>query len=467
MFLEKISISGLRGIAETQEILFAQPNKQLGSGLTILVGANNSGKSTIVEAIDFVRQRKTAPVFGENRRNAAVHGRIRIEYTLSDGGSAILGTNPAGGGQPRWTESLFTLQSEDIFVVPSRRGYIESGFQNTEADRARYLDSMTAGEVRGASRHSFGWRLTKMNNNRNEIDKILGRILGHVPEWTIEPAREGSTQQFNVRFYTGHGSHPAEGVGEGLLSLLFLADALYDSEPGHIIVIDEPELSLHPEPQRQLAKILAEYARDRQIIYATHSPYFADWSYIFNGAGICRVYRENGRTRLANLTRETVEEVSRIVGNFANPHVLGLDAREIFFLTDNVLLVEGQEDVVGYEIIASSLGLEFRGRFYGWGVGGAGNMSRLASVLSDLRFSKVVIVLDADQQTLARGLQQKYPNMAVLVSPKTDVRSKPARRAVKAKEGFLNEHWRLPPETEELARSFVHQVNEILLAGQP
>jgi predicted ATPase len=463
MFLERISISGLRGIAETQEVLFAQPNEQVGSGLTILVGANNSGKSTIVEAIDFVRQRKTSPAFGENRRNAAVHGKIRIEYTLADGGSAVLGTNPAGGGQPGWSESQFHLKGEHVFVVSSRRGYIESNFQNTEADRTRYLDSMTAGEVRGMGRQSFGWRLTKMNNNREAIDQILGRILGYAPQWTIEPAREGHGQ-YTARFYTGHGAHSAEGVGEGLLSLLFLADALYDSEPGHIIVIDEPELSLHPEPQRRLAEILAEYARDRQIIYATHSPYFADWAYIFNGARVCRVYRENGRTRLANLTSQTVQEVRRVTGNFANPHVLGLDAREIFFLTDNILLVEGQEDVIGYQIIADSLGMKFNGRFYGWGVGGAGNMSRVASILSDLRFSKVIIVLDADKKALATELRKKHPHMAILVSPEDDVRTKPARPAVKAKEGFLDESWRLPENKQDIARSFIQKVNDLLAA---
>jgi hypothetical protein len=464
MGLASISISGLRGIAEAQQVLFAQPNQEVGSGLTILVGANNSGKSTVIEAIDFMRQRKTAPIFGEGRRNAVARGRIRIEYKSTDGGIATLGTNPTGGGDPTWTESEFSLSGKDLFVVGSRRGYIDSGFQNTESNRENYFSSISPGDVRGAIRHQFGWRLTKMHNNRAQIDTLLGRILGDVPEWTIEPVRESMSQQFQTRFYTEYGSHPAEGVGEGLLSLLFLADALYDSQPGQIIVIDEPELSLHPEPQRRLADILAEYARDRQIVYATHSPYFANWSHVFAGAQVCRVYRESGRTRLANLRRETVKEVSGLLGNHGNPHVLGLDAREVFFLTDKIMLVEGQEDVVGYEIIASSLGLQFDGRFYGWGVGGAGNMSRLASVMSDLAFKQVVILLDSDQQPQADQLREKFPQFSVLVSPKPDVRSKPARSAVAAKEGILDKHWKLPADTEDIAREFVMKVNELLVA---
>ncbi|HST59841.1 MAG TPA: AAA family ATPase [Longimicrobium sp.] len=464
MSLSSIKISGLRGVAETQEVRFAQPSGEAGSGLTILVGANNSGKSTLIEAIDFLRERKAAPTFGEGRRNAIVRGRIQIEYIVSAGGTAVLGTNPLGGGNPRWSEVDFSLSGGEIFVVSSRRGYIDSGFQNTEAERHNYQSSAIPGDVRGQNRQMFGWRLVRMHNNRSEIDAILGRILGEVPEWTVEPT-SGSGQQYQLRFYTGYGSHPAEGVGEGLVSLLFLADALYDSRPGDIIVIDEPELSLHPEPQRRLAEILAEYAADRQIVYATHSPYFADWQYVFGGAQVVRVYREEGRTRFANLRPETVQRLKSLLGNHANPHVLGIDAREVFFLNDPVLLVEGQEDVVGYQIIASSVSVQLAGRFYVWGVGGAGNMGRLGLVLRDLAFKRVAMLLDADQAHLADPLRKEFPEFSILVSPVDDVRTKRARPGTGPKQGFLDEHWSLPAEQREIALAFMKQVNASIQAG--
>ncbi|MFB2836695.1 AAA family ATPase [Floridanema evergladense] len=49
--LKILEIKGLRGFATTQSIRFAHPRQKLGSGLTILVGANNAGKSTLIEAI--------------------------------------------------------------------------------------------------------------------------------------------------------------------------------------------------------------------------------------------------------------------------------------------------------------------------------------------------------------------------------------------------------------------------------
>ena len=51
MSVVSMSIKGLRGFAEEQILQFAQPNGETGSGLTILVGPNNGGKSTIIESI--------------------------------------------------------------------------------------------------------------------------------------------------------------------------------------------------------------------------------------------------------------------------------------------------------------------------------------------------------------------------------------------------------------------------------
>ena len=50
--IDTISIAGLRGFGEEQTLSFAKPDHQTaGSGLTFIVGANNTGKTTIIEAI--------------------------------------------------------------------------------------------------------------------------------------------------------------------------------------------------------------------------------------------------------------------------------------------------------------------------------------------------------------------------------------------------------------------------------
>jgi AAA15 family ATPase/GTPase len=49
-FATHIDISGLRGFATNQRLELAIPNGKVGSGLTIVVGQNNAGKSTVTEA---------------------------------------------------------------------------------------------------------------------------------------------------------------------------------------------------------------------------------------------------------------------------------------------------------------------------------------------------------------------------------------------------------------------------------
>ena len=54
VYLKELSIENFRGFIDPQKIVFAAPNGRNGSGLTIFVGPNNVGKSTVVEALRIV-----------------------------------------------------------------------------------------------------------------------------------------------------------------------------------------------------------------------------------------------------------------------------------------------------------------------------------------------------------------------------------------------------------------------------
>ena len=52
MIIKNLTIKGFRGFTDSRKIEFAVPDGETaGSGLTILVGPNNSGKSSIIEAL--------------------------------------------------------------------------------------------------------------------------------------------------------------------------------------------------------------------------------------------------------------------------------------------------------------------------------------------------------------------------------------------------------------------------------
>src|SRR4051794_2433011 len=79
MLLKTLQLRNYKGFGSQQQIEFAKPGS-VGSGLTIIVGPNNSGKSTILKAIRHLASSEEVFLAGaDDRRNAP----IRLELTGS------------------------------------------------------------------------------------------------------------------------------------------------------------------------------------------------------------------------------------------------------------------------------------------------------------------------------------------------------------------------------------------------
>ena len=103
-------------------------------------------------------------------------------------------------------------------------------------------------------------------------------------------------------------------------------------------------------------------------------------------------------------------------------HVLGLNAREILFLEDGLILVEGQEDVIFYRLLETKIEKRFEGEFYGWGVGGAEKMEIVAQMLKDLGFQRVAGILDNGKCELMFELKKRFPEFHFFTIPAPDVK---------------------------------------------
>ena len=331
-------------------------------------------------------------------------------------------------------------------------------------DRQQYsllLESEAHG--RGAKLDVFAVRLFNALQNQKEFNQVLQKVMDPVPDWNIDESDEGHSY---LKVNAGGQYHTSEGMGEGIISLLFIVDALYDSVDGDIIVIDEPELSLHPTYQRRLAILFAEYAKNRQIVYATHSPYFADFHYLSNGAEIARVHKSNGSSTISQLNRETADSLSGLLKNRNNPHILGLNARETLFLEDRVVLVEGQEDVVYYTQLVKDIVPRLENRFFGWGVGGAGNIETISSLLYDLGFNKVAVIVDKNKRDLLPDLKKKFKEYYFDSIPAEDVRTKEEKTS-KETYGLFDEDDSLRPEFKEETEKLFRKAEEFLQNDNP
>ena len=309
----------------------------------------------------------------------------------------------------------------------------------------------------------FESRLFRANENRAEFNDVLTKVLDPVPNWVID---QHDTGQYFLKFVNDASAHSSEGVGEGIVSLFFLIDALYDSRPGDVICVDEPELSLHPAIQRRVSDLFAEYAADRQIIVATHSPYFVNLRALEAGATVVRAHKKNGHSELSQLQSETAAKIKGLLNDTHKPHILGLKAQEVFFLEDPPVLVEGQEDIVYLNRVEDSIGVKIDGELFGWGVGGAGNMETIAEVLHDLGFEHVVGVLDNDKEADRDRLAVEFPTYRFVTIPAKDIRTKEARPATQKVEGLLNDKNReVRQEHQQATRALLEDLNAYLKGG--
>jgi ABC-type Mn2+/Zn2+ transport system ATPase subunit len=441
MQIKETQIAGYRGFTTPQTLRLARPNGEPGSGLTVLVGPNNGGKSSVLEVLSYLRAPTSDLTFDDQQRNAARNARVEITYD-TDKGRIHLRSLATGAGEMVLPEGF---QRGKVWYLPAKRWMEEQFTASNPGDRASYVQRAYDHTSRRMQTMGIGQRLTAIADNPETFDRILSQILIDPPKWFLAKQASGS---HSARVSTAPSQHGFEGLGQGVLNAIMIADALHDAQPGDIVLIDEPELAMAPSAQRRLLRILASKSARTQIVIATHSPYFGPIEYLANGATLARVYLHDRHSTIAQMSKQTSDALTSIANDSHNPHTLGLDAREVFFLEDGVILVEGQEDVIGYRTAAEYLEIEIAGHFFGWGVGGASKMTTVASLLDDLGFERVVGVLDGNRKKDVKALQLKFLKYSFLTIKADDVRSKAETKARPAVAGLLTTAFKVRPGTE-------------------
>ena len=453
MSLEKIEIIGFRGFSSNQIVQFSIPNGALGSGLTIITGANNSGKSSIIECLK-ARGGYQSPSFTVGARNSSVD-RVDITYFI-DGKEEKISSLKKGSSETIKDEVNNHFQ---VFVLPSRRAF-DPFFGRGAHTREQYLQNTELPAQRSSMMNNFQYRLFNILENQEAFNEILHKVLPFKPEWSIDQSDQG---QYFLKFYNGDNSHTSDGMGEGVVSIFAIVDSLYDSKPGDVIVIDEPELSLHPALQKRVFNLLNEFSKDRQIIISTHSPYFVDIMSIINGSQLVRVINDGSGTKIYQLSSDGRGVIEKLAsGNIYNPHTFGLDTRELFFQEDGVIVVEGQEDVLLFPDIAQQLGLDISASFFGWGAGGASNISFICFLLQDLGFKKVAAILDGDKAKEVPNLKSEFPNFHFVHICADDIRTKKERKATEAVDGLLDSKRTIKDEYKDHTAQLINELNSYM-----
>jgi predicted ATPase len=347
--LSKIGLEGFRSIKRASFVL--EP-------LTVLIGANGAGKSNL---IDFLRMLNYAPTRGfqnpylveRGPASAILHFgpkvtpliRAELEFRTADGINTYrFSLADSEGDRLTFTREAVQFQrtgvpqpTPPIPAIP--RPSDESGLAEVWAENdptVRFVKSLLSrcrvyqfhdtgltSHLRDASPLDRGRYLYADGGNlaafllslREEsvesyasIVRTLRLILPWFDEFILEPEGLGQFRRVLLRWrMVGHRDYefgPGQLSDGSLRSMALVALLLQPLErlPG-MIVIDEPELGLHPAAEEILAGLLKSASRHVQVLVATQSATFLDH---FAAEDVVVVENEDGAS---TFTRQSAEQL--------------------------------------------------------------------------------------------------------------------------------------------------------------
>ena len=416
-FIKKFEIENFRSFCDKQELILGIPDeKKAGSGLTIIVGPNNAGKTSLVESL---LKDSTKTIYDEDRVNDKEPSFIFYKEDNTEFNK--VNTVQAGSSQ------LSSQRANNFQVVPSRRDWSNraSNPSSEEVTSSRH-------DVRAGGGINVANSLADIETKPARLkifNELLKQIFSNFSKWTISESRNIGKY---IAYTTKSGKkHFFDIIGQGISSVFRILLHLTTDQVNQLLIIDEPELSLQPEAQRRLFKIIADSAKKRQIILSTHSPYFVDMAYFENGATIARINKPNDQNSvIKNL--KTYSSYKGLLGgaNWQQPFLIDEVAKDIFF-NDYILFVEGQENVgLIKKYYKEILQKDIPFNIFGYGVRGKDNFKFACELAKDLGLEKVCVLIDGSTETesifkdLKTDYEDRAPKYKIIRHDKGDIRNK-------------------------------------------
>lgn len=308
--LRELAIKGLTSIADL--------TLELPTEVTLLVGANGAGKSNLVAALELLgrivdRQLQSYLArqggFGSLLHRPADQGLTptAIELTvweswkdnLSNGYQAIV--SAAAEDEGVVSEHIYFHDRKypkpyDSFLGTSRESTLRQTVDNGDhrawyalrvvsGCRVFHFDDVsadapvkqTADTADNVSLHPDARNLAPVLLRLREEDSqryaaIVRSVQSVAPffsDFALIPERHGIRLRWSERGVDGVFS--ADRLSDGTLRFICLATLLLQPQPPHTIVLDEPELGLHPFAIHQLAELMRSAAAGRRLVAATQS----------------------------------------------------------------------------------------------------------------------------------------------------------------------------------------------------
>lgn len=315
-------------------------------------GQNNSGKSTILHALDMAGLALSTRTWDAFQPKMQIKdlfqetGPFEIAFNYSDGSQVIVHQMEGGLGPKFNPEPTEEQRFKSIYIIPdpgfslTRRRHqtpraIMSNIENRNFSDVNGLEILFALKYY-ADRRQRGFQ-------PEDYDRIIADVKRFFPEVEelVSDRTENDVATLNYREYGRNLDVVYAGTGLKHFVDIFVKAKLSQAS---VVLIDEPEMGLHPNLQRELLTHFYDLAqaKELQVFIATHSPIFLTNS---DKVTVFRVQNRQGQRSAFQIPQESLHT---IWGD------LGLRPGDLL-QNDLVLLVEGQSDVIFFEHIINGL----------------------------------------------------------------------------------------------------------------
>lgn len=407
MFIKTLLIKNYKCFNDdTKPLEFNLPDGQTaGSGLNILVGENNSGKSTVFEAIAFLRDGTKKNVDDIKNKQANETDNISVELIFSGKISDVIDNYSQPNKKDVFKKYIYTDNNNEYFKLTRNSADIKAiQLWYDEDDTFKNLSGIDA-PLKKLFEMNFVWSDTNPNdqaafgstticgnllkeiaskfeetddyknfssefhntfNNehsglRKELKSIEERtqdifaeqfgdavISFHFNELKIDSFFKNTKIEINdgvSTFMEEKGSGMQRSVALALLQVYAEELVKHPDEATtkkpFYLFIDEPEICLHPQAQKKLYRALLELSKNQQIFLTTHSPYFC-----FPGL-IEQVHRfKKSKDDVITVNKLVDEKLKRQLKNNEN-RCFFFRHRDLFF-SNIAIFVEGVNDYDRY-----------------------------------------------------------------------------------------------------------------------
>lgn len=399
MVFESLRLRNYRGFEDSGDIC-------LSPGLNVIVGRNNVGKTSIVEALHLVGYNDSNYSRGENptiercARNNALSAEVEVGFRIlrSDPRFTVkIDDSPSelshvriklvqrsGGslfelkrldikrlGEDTWEPALDIKVDNTNFrslirglSFPLGIGNLLNPILERLTSKSFYLrphrvtpeTAALATQTRLDSTASNFHQVTHtvFSNSPEiwrEVEQFVLGVLDDV-ESVLTKVLPGNQTALHLRLKGSGVDVPLSDCGTGVEQLLVVAFLVISSRVPLTLLWDEPHAFLHPSAERALISLMKRYS-EHQYIISTHSPVFIN---AVEPSGLVLVTRAQQRSVAQNIVDRTKESalIFKELGS----------TNADMFLSERIVFVEGPSDGPIYRTLLEKLGYDCTGTVF-------------------------------------------------------------------------------------------------------